>query len=430
MSPCSIRKVYLFFVFRGLRWRDIHTDQNFIYYFKMRDKTNQRLKALFISGWYPNRYDPMFGLFVAKHAEAARLYCDTAVIYVHSVDNQDVQTELTDQMEDGVNVIRIYYPKPQMRFLSTFQKAIAYFFNIKKAYKYYKEKHGKPDIIHANILTRAAYAAMKLADKDGIPFVVTEHWSRYLPTRNEYHGFLRKMLSERAISKAAAFMPVSENLRQAMEVQKLHCKNTKVVANVVDDVFFENFSTEFPNTEKKHIIHVSCFDERAKNITGILDVIKRISEFRQDFYLDIVGDGPDRNQIWNHANELGLTDRFVFFKGLYKKEELSKAYASAHFLLMFSNYENAPVVINEAFAAGIPVVATRVGGIAEVVSDQNGMLVDAGDEQQLEQTILNMLACVQDYDKTQIHNFAREHFSMEYIGKQLFNVYRRALNLV
>ena len=45
------------------------------------------MKILFMSHWYPNRYDKMFGLFVQKHAEAVSIYCDVAVLYVHADEN-------------------------------------------------------------------------------------------------------------------------------------------------------------------------------------------------------------------------------------------------------------------------------------------------------------------------------------------------------
>ena len=123
------------------------------------------------------------------------------------------------------------------------------------------------------------------------------------------------------------------------------------------------------------------------------------------------------------AHELGIYDKIVYFDGLLEGDAIAVALRQARFLVIFSNYENMPVVINEAFASGIPVVATRVGGIAEHVDAQKGMLVDAGDENSLIRGLSQMLDQSETYDHKAIRQYAVDNFSIEAIAAQFVAIY-------
>ncbi len=93
--------------------------------------------------------------------------------------------------------------------------------------------------------------------------------------------------------------------------------------------------------------------------------------------LCLVGDGPDREQIEHRAHDLGIS-RNVLFVGYQR--EVAPYYSFFDALVLPSANEGTPVVAIEALAAGRPVVATRVGGVPDVVEDDaDGMLVRVGD---------------------------------------------------
>ena len=95
-------------------------------------------------------------------------------------------------------------------------------------------------------------------------------------------------------------------------------------------------------------------------------------------------------------------------------------------MVVFSNYENFPVVINESFALGIPVIATRVGGIPEFINEANGRLLEAGDQNELEKLLNNYLAGQLQFDRDKIMASARKQFSSEGIGMELYQLYKKA----
>ena len=95
--------------------------------------------------------------------------------------------------------------------------------------------------------------------------------------------------------------------------------------------------------------------------------------------LVIAGEGPDRKQLEERAAELGIAQR-VRFLGAQPREQIVELFRAADAAILSSSWENFPHVVVEALAAGTPVLAMSVGGVAEVVRDgENGLLVPAGD---------------------------------------------------
>jgi len=99
--------------------------------------------------------------------------------------------------------------------------------------------------------------------------------------------------------------------------------------------------------------------------------------------LTLAGDGPDRDALERRAEELGLSER-VRFLGPQPREQVLELFAAADAALLSSAWENFPHTLVEALRVGTPVVATAVGGVAEVVRDgENGLLVPPGDPEAL-----------------------------------------------
>lgn len=383
------------------------------------------MKVLFISAWYPHRYDNMSGLFVQKHAEAVHLYADVKVLYVHADENvQDF--EIIDRKHNDLNEVIVYYPIKPKSVFHKLTKSINYFRAYKKGFKYIHQKGFFPDIIHANILTRTGFIAHRYAKKRKIPYIITEHWSRYLPIRNSYHGAIRKWITKRVIKNAAAVLPVSENLKNAMLQHNLDNPNYVVVNNVVENFFFEE--EKHTHSGKKRILHVSCFDEAAKNIKGIVNVTYQLSKKRSDFELILIGNGIDYNEVYNYTQSVDFKHEIIQFIGEKTPKEVSEWLHKTDFFVLFSNYENSPVVISESLASGLPVLATNVGGIPELINKKNGILIEPKDEKGLFQAMDYMLDHYKEYNIEEIKDAAKKKFSYQEIGKQIFQTYNTILS--
>src|SRR6266508_5750579 len=118
-----------------------------------------------------------------------------------------------------------------------------------------------------------------------------------------------------------------------------------------------------------------------KRTDDVLVAFKRLRDEGVDAVLCLVGDGPDRLQLERRAHELGVM-RDTLFLGY--QNDVAEYFAAFDAFMLPSANEGTPVTTIEALAAGTPVVATRVGGVPDVVRDgEDGFLVDPGDVDEL-----------------------------------------------
>jgi glycosyltransferase involved in cell wall biosynthesis len=114
-----------------------------------------------------------------------------------------------------------------------------------------------------------------------------------------------------------------------------------------------------------------------KRVPDVLETFKRLLALGVDAQLVLVGDGPERDRLEEQAHELGIQKRTLFAG--YQRE-ISEFYDLFDAFLLPSRNEGTPVVAIESLAARTPVVATRVGGVPDVVRDGvDGFLTDVGD---------------------------------------------------
>ena len=120
-----------------------------------------------------------------------------------------------------------------------------------------------------------------------------------------------------------------------------------------------------------------------KGVSVLLGAFGHIASAFPDATLTIVGDGPDRAELQAKAAKLGLDNR-VAFTGALSQQQVAARMATSDLFVLPSFAEGLPVVLMEAMASGLPVIATPVAGIPELVEDRvTGRLVEAGDEKHL-----------------------------------------------
>ncbi len=370
----------------------------------------------------------MWGLFVQNHAIACSMYADIAVLYVHPVNDINQKSIEITITEEPFLTIKVYYPNTifaKIPLLNLLFKLFYFFKAYKIGFNQIQKHFGDYNIIHANILTRTAFIAYFKKLFAGKNYIITEHWSRYLSNVGTYKGFFRKMLTKIVVKHADSVTTVTENLKNAMQAQQLMNNNYEVVPNVVNSDLFA--LAEMNSAPIKRILHVSCFEDCSKNISGLLRVCRRLQEYRNDFKLIMVGDGIDKTVMEQYAVELGFSTERIEFLGLLTGKSLVEQFQMSAFFVMFSNYENFPVVLAESLICGRPVVATKVGGIQEFVDGSNGKLVEAKDESALEGVIVEMLDCYSKYDGLAIRNEAVLKFSQQAVGKQFHDIYSEVI---
>lgn len=386
------------------------------------------MKILFLPRWFPIPSDPLWGLFVLNHARAVSTHHTVFVLYTDKTDDTQLAERSPFLAElEGVPVCYNFFTPVKGIVGARLFTMIRMFLAWSRGWRFVAKHFGKPDLVHVHILTRLGFFAWLAKLRYRIPYVITEHWSRYLPKNLFYNGLLRKWFTRIVVRGAGAVMPVTQNLLDAMVGFGLRNQNYRVVPNAVDTSLFSGLNFN-PAHDIFNLVHISTFDDRAKNIRGILRVAKKLVEADERFVLRLVGDGKDFTAMKAYARNIGLSDDTVRFEGAASPGEIPAILSESDVLLIFSHYENMPVVINEALVAGVPVVATRVGGIPEYVDGSNGVLVEPGDEQELYRVIKNMTDNgISHFDREHIRQTAVSAFSFSEVGKQISEIYQQVI---
>lgn len=377
-----------------------------------------RYNILFLTKWYPHRSDPQLGVFIRKHAKAVSAYCNVNVLYVCADDSIKTKYETILSQEEGFAEVTVYYKKNNS-LLKPFINSYRYIKANRIGIKEVQQQLGMIDLIHVNVLNRPGVIALLIKKLKGIPYVVTEHWTGFMSGHYQKNSFLKKWLTKKIIKNANAATTVSNNLKEKMLELGLH-NNYTVVPNVI-----ESISLPPPASNQKiKILTIADLVDTHKNISGILKAIAHISKQNSNIEYHIIGDGPDRIQLTALSDALKLTDTFVFFHGRQKNEFVYAFLKQIDFVVINSNYETFSVVAAEALANGKPVITTICGGPEEFISSDHGILIEKGNQQQLEDAILKMISSFKNYNPEKLNHYITTKFNYQTIGKQFYDVYK------
>lgn len=227
-----------------------------------------------------------------------------------------------------------------------------------------------------NAGSNVALLAAKLAD---LPFSITVHGS-------ELREIARFRLAEK--THRAAFIACISHFGRAQlmlacpprdwdKLQIVRCGLSEPVSPGKNAGTAELLCVGRLSPEKGHLV--------------LLDALTELRRRGIDFRCTLVGDGPLRATIESQLDSRGLTEK-VRLTGSLDPEQVDRRYDTAGAVVLASFSEGVPVVLMEAMARGIPVVATNVGGVGELVqSGVNGLLVPPGDTESLTDALARIL---------------------------------------
>lgn len=366
------------------------------------------MRVLFITTNWPTEESPVDGIFVREHALAASTSCDVAVIHLQREAARSGLLELAplDEPLQGLRVRYRRFGRP-LSYASFAAGAVAAIRSLRRA-------GFEPDVFHANSFL-SAVAALGPARVLRKPLVYTEHWTVFTPENPGRLSPFHRRLARLALERADLVLPVSQSLERAL-LEVAPAARTCVVPNAVDDVFT---SGPRPNRQPTRLLTVGLLDTPRKGVDILLEALALVPG-RELLHLDVVGEGELRPGYETLAERLGLADT-VAFHNLEPKAALAERMRNADLFVLASRYENNPCVVLEAMASGLPVVATRVGGLAEVVDGEGGRLAEPLDPASFAAALEEALRG--DFDREAIATRARERFGRPAIARELVGIY-------
>lgn len=380
--------------------------------------SGRRLRVLFVAAWYPTPTRPHGGVFVREHAKAVSLRDHVRVIHIlgqdtglttpHRFEKDEVETAA-----HGIDVYRLRF-RPGRFGSSVWARIRA----VRAAIEALKTEEFVPDVIHAHIFT-AGFPTVLAALPSRTPVLVTEQWSAIPRGTLRLHDRAQASV---AYSLAARTLPVSEGLRRS--VAKLAWRRDfALIPNVVDTSRF--YPREGPSEAPFKILCVANLVP-VKGVPILVEAAALLLQRRRDWTLDIVGDGEQRADLESHAAHLGLGEH-VRFWGHIPKEQVAERMRESDLFALTSHWDSMPSVLVEALASGLPIVATRVGGIPEIVTSGLGWLAEPGEPMSVADRLERALDELPKIDRDDLAAIARERYSYESVGQRLHALYEEAL---
>jgi glycogen(starch) synthase len=361
--------------------------------------------------------------------------------------NVHVVARHTEDAEDTIDGIKVHYVKGVGNSLTRYWKFAR---SASKKIKQLNKDVGF-DIIHANLPLVPSFAIPKNSAKALVCAVHSTWKGEALVTKRDNpkelnpneksmlrFNFVLRLFEKRLMKRSDALIAVSKYTVDELtglygiEEEKIH-----VIYNGVDVEKFKprpnraELRREFGlDEDKKVVLFVGRLYHR-KGLDVLLRSVSHVLKEFSDVTFAISGTGfkAKEESLRNLAKELDIEDH-VKFLGYVPDDKLPDVYAASDIFVLPAIYENFPFAILEAQATGLPVISTKVGGIAEFLVDkENGFLIDPGDVAQLTRSFLTLLQNPELAEQMgeRGRQLIHENLSWDIITGQVIELYHKLL---
>ena len=365
-------------------------------------------KVLHLAKWYPNKVEPLLGIFIQKHIQSVQESYDHKVISIYQTNTINSNIDWVVNYHNNTEEVIFYHKKGLLN-------------KIKVLFRVWKEtKRFKPHLIHAHVMGWTSSLAFFFSRINQVPFVISEHWSGYRTNGYSQLNYASKILRKLSAKQAEQICVVSNFLKQDM----LKCgitANYTIIGNVVDGI-----ALDIEKNKTFSFVFAGDLVQETKNVKGIIEAFSEVLKHHKYIKLDIIGDGKDLKNYKALSNRLKLNNH-VSFHGNRNNDYVIKTLSQSHVLILNSYFETFSIICAEAILCGIPVISTKCGGPESFLNDKTGILIDLDNKKQLIKAMESMINNYNQYEPEKLKSMAHQ-FSMDNIGKKINQEYLRALN--
>lgn len=388
-------------------------------------------RILILPSWYP----PDGGYFFREHSESiANMGYKVDVLVTRVLGVRKLMQVGSSALkrarvvdENGLRVLRSVYlkiPGSEKRNIKAWSRQVL------RQYSNYERNYGKPDLILAHSVTWAGYAASLIKDRYKVPYLVAEHRSFFVWSTPEARQIVRSYhlpFFEAAYKNCHTVVPVSESLMKGIgHLMPWVEDKALVIPNMIREDMF--LPPDKPRNNHPLVFFWAGRLEHVKGIDLLLEAVHLLErKVKTDFRVRLAGKGSLRTELELQSEKLGLSGKVVFL-GRITRKEMQKEMQEANCFVLPSRYEAFGVVLIEAMASGLPVIATRSGGPDTIVTKENGLLVDPEDAPQLAGALEEMIKNYKFWSGENIRSSTLAHYGQTAVMKKYHELFQQILH--
>ena len=395
------------------------------------------MRIIVVPSWFPSPQAPLSGIFFAEQTELLASHAPSLDVHVFAVPRRNYELAARRPLE-AVRVLAAWWraDKHDVKVAApnyavhgfetlTWTDHVAHGGLLHEAgrmaevAKTIERERGPIDLVHAHVSYPGGFVAAELARTLGVPLVVSEHMSPF--------PFV-DLCSADGIPRADVLAPIRSASRvtavsraHAQSIERFVDRPIDVMPNFIDETRFSSAGhaphVPFRFLSVGHLVPQKGFDILLRALRLCLDQGVPV-------HLSVVGEGYQGEELRTLAAELGVTDS-VDWLGAPDRGDMPAIYRDANAFVLASRHESFGVVVIEALASGLPVVATRCGGPEEIITEESGMLVPPEDPSALAMAMTAMAR--RHYDADTIRGYFDRTYSAAAVVPRLLELYESVL---
>ncbi|MBN1068414.1 glycosyltransferase family 4 protein [Clostridium botulinum] len=380
------------------------------------------MHIMVIPSWYSSPRNKVHGSFFKEQFKALSNSGEKITVAYNEIwpltliGKTKEKRKINFSIEDNLRTYRYkdfnYFPKNPLMFKS-FNK------RMDKLYKEIVKKEGKVDIIHAHSAMWGGISAAYISEKYNIPLVITEHsslkYAKYLKDNYKKHIY-------KAYESCDSLIAVGNDLKKELNIYVN--KDIEVIHNMVDLSLFNMESDCDTEIRNNKTTFFSCaFLEEGKGMELLIRCFKE-AFINEDVVLKIGGEGFLKSSLEELVKSIGM-EKQIFFLGALSRQEVANEMKNCDIFALPSEHETFGVVYIEALACGKPVIGAKNGGAEDIITKENGIIIEKNNEGQLISALKYMKENYKNYDENNIRNITIKNYSEDLLVENLKGVYKR-----
>lgn len=277
-------------------------------------------------------------------------------------------------------------------------------------------------LIHVHFSHPDGIAVRQICKRLDLKYIITEHRGAII---NLLHSPMLRSQLIKVYNSAAKVIAVSEFTRRII-IDFIHSESHCVV--IPNGVELSRFVIKPRASSLKNIVFVGNLIY-SKGIHVLISSIAELKRRHVILNLSIIGDGKYKKELVNLAHNLDL-DNQIQFLGTKRPDDIDILLPTYDLLVLPSFIESFSVVIIEAMAAGLPVIATKCGGPEYIVESETGLLINPDSVSELTEAFVTIQNNWNSYNKERIREIAEKRFDMKQVVRQTCLVYKEVLGKI